>query len=422
MSAQPQKRIKLLYVVYWGAAEPLGQSLVLPSVKKLAKSDVDITLVTFEKPSDLEQKEKIESIKAQLQEYGIQWIILRYHKRPKVPATLFDVFQGWYRSILSQINNCPDVIHARTFIGGLIGQLVAATLRAKFIYHNEGFYPEEQVDSGVWSQDSFPYRIAKYLEQKMYASADAIISLSQNARTVIEELPAVRQKRTPVIVVPSCVDLSLFKCRQTAWQQEDGVLRFVYIGSVGGRYSLDKMSKFVHTARQVYDRCQLLVLTGSDHQMVKDILQGSGLPEDSWIVDKVPYAEMPAHLLDQHVGLHFLNSSISQHGGSPTKIGEYWAAGLPVVTTPRAGDSDEIIEREKVGVIVKQHSEEAYATAVRDLLELLNDTRISARCRRAAEAYYALEPACESQIELSLTLMSTQAEKTPQSFSAGIVP
>ncbi len=41
---------RILYLVYWGAGEPLGQALVLPSVKRLAQLGARITLVTFEKP------------------------------------------------------------------------------------------------------------------------------------------------------------------------------------------------------------------------------------------------------------------------------------------------------------------------------------------------------------------------------------
>jgi hypothetical protein len=39
---------RVLYISYWGALEQLGQSLVVPAVKKLANMGVEMTLVTFE--------------------------------------------------------------------------------------------------------------------------------------------------------------------------------------------------------------------------------------------------------------------------------------------------------------------------------------------------------------------------------------
>src|SRR2546422_4483794 len=85
---------RVLYIVYWGAGDPLGQSLVLPAVKKLAALGADLTLVTFEKPGDLACHEAMMKIRASLDQHGVRWVPLRYHKRPKVPATAFDFFQG----------------------------------------------------------------------------------------------------------------------------------------------------------------------------------------------------------------------------------------------------------------------------------------------------------------------------------------
>ena len=73
------------------------------------------------------------------------------------------------------------------------------------------------------------------------------------------------------------------------------------------------------------------------------------------------------------------------------------AMGLPVVTTPNVSDTDDIIRRERVGVIVKDHSDEAYRQALADLLGLLEDPQTPQRCRRAAETHYALDSACRRQ-------------------------
>ena len=47
--------MQVLYIVYWGALEPLGRALVVPSVSRLAELGARMTLVTFEKPAELER-------------------------------------------------------------------------------------------------------------------------------------------------------------------------------------------------------------------------------------------------------------------------------------------------------------------------------------------------------------------------------
>ena len=401
-----QSKPRVLYVVYWGAIEPLGQSLVMPAVKKLAQLGAEITLVTFEKQSDLEWPEQIARVRAALESSRVNWIPLRYHKRPKVPATAFDYLQGCVRSLVSQLPGRPDVIHARTFVGGLIGVGLASALRSKFIYHNEGFYPDEQVDAGVWKLNSPPHRFAKFLERRLYARADAIIALSNKAKSVIENLPGVQQKKTRVLVVPSCADLSHFRWNPPEKFEPAEPVRLVYVGSVGGRYSLKPVGRFCAAVRSEVGNMHLRILTKSEPALAGQMLAASGLPRDAWSLDSLPYRSMPEALSHQHVGLHFLPQGLSEYGGSPTKIGEYWAAGLPVVVTANVGDSDEIIRRERVGVIVENDSDEAFSRAALELRTLLEDRDLPNRCRRAAENHYALDPACDRQFKLYQSLSS----------------
>lgn len=401
--------IRVLYVVYWGAAEPLGQSLVVPALLKLATMGAELTVVTFEKPTDLARRDEMARIRSSFQRARVQWIPLQYHKRPKVPATAYDILHGSLRGVLSRLRHRPDVVHARTFIGGVIGLALAPLLGAKLIYHNEGFYPDEQVDGGVWLRGSKPHRVAKRLERAMYERADGIITLSHRAERVVRELPPVAARGTPTTLVPSCVDLDRFRRDPSPKDAAREVLRLVYIGSIGGRYIFDRVARFVAAAHRELGDLRLRVLTGTEPAAVETMLREGGVPEGAWSIACVPHESMPGELAEQHTGIFFLARGISEHGCSPTKIGEYWAMGLPVVTTPNVSDTDDIIARHRVGVIVADHTEAEYRRAARELRLLLEDNDLRARCRRAAEEHYALVPACERQMALYREVMSRTA-------------
>ena len=400
MKTQAGANPRVLYLVYWGAGEPLGQALVLPSVRRLAQLGAKVTLVTFDKAEDLNLREYMVAIRRELEGLGIRWVSLRYHKGPYAPAKVYDAVTGWARSIAVQLGGRTDIVHARTFVGGLMGLVLSRLLRAKFVYHNEGFYPDEQVDGGVWAPGSRRHRIARRLEAQLYARADGVIVLSHRARATVKDLAPVWRKRTPVIVVPSAVDLERFRCARYVGGVRPGGLRLVYTGSVGLRYRLDRAAQFAAVALQELGPVSLRVLSRADRSVVEGILGASDLPRDSWSVGSIPHAVMPAELTQHDAGLFFLTEGLSEQGCSPTKIGEYWACGLPVVTTPNVSDTDEIVRRERVGVVVREHSEAGYSEAIRTLAKLLEDPELPARCRRAAETHYALAPACERQMAL----------------------
>jgi glycosyltransferase involved in cell wall biosynthesis len=398
---------RVLYISYWGALEQLGQSLVVPAVKQLAQMGADLTLVTFEKPADLAREDEMKRVREMFSEDGIEWIPLKYHKDPKIPATVFDIAHGIARTLQKRLTKRFDIVQGRTFIGGLAALIVAPLIGAKFVYHNEGFYPDEQVDGGVWAVNSRPHLVAKRLENLMYSRADGIIALSHRAKAIIEKLPEVARKQTPIIFVPSCVDLERFHLPETKAKFSSDEFKFVYIGSVGNRYILDKIGSFMAAARKVHPNVSLQVYSKADVGLITRMLDDGGLEREAWKVEAVPYNEMPARLANFQAGLFFLTEGISEHGCSPTKIGEYWATGLPVVTTPNVSDTDEIIRRERVGVVVERQDEKSYLQAFKELREIVKDGELSRRCRQAAEVHYALTPACERQFELYTNLAKT---------------
>lgn len=379
----------------------MGQSLILPAIYRLSEMGTEITFVSFDKPHDMENKSEFERVSADMKRYNIDWHPLRYHKKPRIPATFFDISHGIIRGIIERMKKRPDIIHARCFVGGLIGMYLSKILRTKWVYHNEGFYPDEMVDGLFWKSNSWEHRTAKNLELKMYADAEGVISLAHRAQKVISEMPEVARKKTPVIVVPSCVDLERFSLREDEPPKDK--LSLVYIGSMGGRYMVTEMARFAQIARQemeVKNDLHFRILSRTPREEADDWIKPSGLPPDSWSIKSVPYIEMPQYLTPHHAGMLFLRQGISEHGCSPTKFGEYWARGLPLLITPNISDSEDIIRSDKVGVIVKGHTDEAYRKAFYELKELLKDPELSNRCRLAAKRHYNLEIGCERQIEL----------------------
>jgi glycosyltransferase involved in cell wall biosynthesis len=122
----------------------------------------------------------------------------------------------------------------------------------------------------------------------------------------------------------------------------------------------------------------------------------------------------PEGLLDtlRHAdaGLVLDGRNLSAAGVCPTKIGEYLAAGLPVVVNTGIGDVDELIlgpdgpgsrgdcptapaprvRKGRVGVVLYEFSEAAYREAAYALLDLLAEPDIRERCRETARRHLDL--------------------------------
>ena len=399
-------RIEVLYVVYWGALEPLGKSLVIPWILGLAESGVKPTLITFEKLTDFSKSPEVEELRSRFHTAGILWKPLRYHKTPKWPATALDAVTAVLTAAWLAVSRRYVLVHARTFVAGIFGFLIARLLRARFVYHNEGFYPDEQVDAGVWRAGAVPHRVATLLETALYRHADGVIALSARSLPDIVER---RGRPNGLTVSPSAIDLMLFEsgALPPPWSRTER-LRLCYLGSIGGRYRTDDLMRFVAAFARLLP-VHLLVLSGSDPKLLRCAAEKAAVPPDLYETLFVSHDEVPGRLASCHVGLHFLPRTKGTTGGSPTKIGEYWACGLPVVVSSGIGDIDQLIEGERVGVIVKSATADAVEDAAEELVALLSDEGLATRCRRAAANHYGLPPALRSQTSLYRTLLDKHA-------------
>src|SRR5437763_13329832 len=76
-----KRRPAVLYISYDGILEPLGQSQVLHYLRHLAL-DYRIVLLSYEKAEDWRYESRRSAILSIVREAGIEWVPLRYHKRP----------------------------------------------------------------------------------------------------------------------------------------------------------------------------------------------------------------------------------------------------------------------------------------------------------------------------------------------------
>ena len=201
----------IAYVSYDGALEPLGRSQVVPYVLGLAAAGLPLTLVSFEKPDDFgtpsAPSAAARELAAQLTAAGVRWRPRRYHKRPTLPATLWDIATGVATLARVRFTGGLRVVHARGYVAGLMAWLLKKTTGTRFVFDMRGFWPEERVDGGLWRADSRIYRVVKRLERRFLRDADRIVVLTDRARLELRR----RGVWPPVTVVPTCVDLERFR-------------------------------------------------------------------------------------------------------------------------------------------------------------------------------------------------------------------
>ena len=381
-----------LYISYDGLLEPLGQSQVLPYVEGLADTGIAFILLTFEKPADLARTREVARLRERLSARGIRWVRLRYHKTPSVPATAWDILRGASVAAWLAWRGRVRVIHCRSYVPGLMGLVARAVARARFVFDMRGFWPEERVEGGLWRAGGRVFRAAKRVERLLLGAADAVIVLTEPARRILADgaYRAALSSRARVAVIPCCVDLEKFAA-PNVWQagpRPAGPRTLVYAGSVGTWYMLSEMLDFYLTARARDPELRFLILNRGGHDVIARAVAAAGADGVS-VVASTP-DDVPGHLGRAWAGISFIKPVFSKRGAFPTKLGEYLAAGLPVIVNAGVGDTDELVAAARVGTVVERFARDEYLAKWDALVAMTGDAGLRGRCRETARRTLAL--------------------------------
>jgi glycosyltransferase involved in cell wall biosynthesis len=379
-----------LYICYQSVREPLTSTQVVAYLEGLARAGYRIVLLTFE-PRALSDEETAER-RTRLEHLGITWTWVRYHKWPSVPATAWDILVGVVVGWMLIRKHKIRLIHARVHVPGLMGWILKKLTRAKLLFDLRGFMAEEYVDAGVWPADGFLFRATKWVERRLVRDADGIVVLTRRAKDLLAQWYPDDTRNKPIQVIPCCVDLRNYR-RQANGDAHGSASpkTIVYIGKLGGWYLTDSMVAFMARAMKQIPDLRWDIWTQSDPAQLRQALSERGI-NDRVTVGTAPSEEIPERLRRASAGLSLIKPCISKVASSPTKVGEYLAAGLPVISTSGIGDMDEWLDAEKpVGMLIRDFRVETLDAAVPRLLQVLEDPEMSERCRRTAEEHLDLE-------------------------------
>jgi len=392
---------KALYISYDGALEPLGRSQVIPYLKGLTRKGISFSLMTYEKQADIVKREEVRHLKDDLQRHGIQWIPLKYHKWPTVPATSFDILQGIIVGAYFLTKNRIEVVHARSYISAMIAFVFKKVFHTQLIFDMRGFWADEKVEAGRWNRGIL-YRTVKYFEKLYLLNADQVVVLSEEAKREIEKFEYLQNRKMDIEVIPTCVDLKKFIPVEGQGPEKSQNITFIYSGSYGpySWYMLDEMLDFFTVVKETSPDAHFIFLTYLPHLPLRETLSRKGLSEAHFTINDVPYDDMPLWIPRAHAAIFFIKPTYSKKGTCATKMGEYLATGIPVIINEGIGDSDKIVEEERVGVVIKEFSREEYQERLRQLKGLLMEKDIKERCRNTAKKYFSLENAIEKYYKL----------------------
>ena len=355
------KKCRVLYLSYDGLTDPLGQSQILAYTSRINKEKgIEYDIISFDKPENFEKNGN--RVREILKNTSIEWHSLKYHKSPPIISTVYDLREGWKKIKELCRKNHYDVVHCRGYMSAILGQKVKKKYGTKFIFDMRGWWPDEKLESGLWGNPVFKpvYNYFKRKEAQFFEESDISVSLTYAGKKEIVE--KFKQREEKIGVIPTCVDFDVLKAFDVNTRNKirtelnipvDAYV-VIYSGSIGANYppkDIIKMFLAIPSNQKKY----LLILSKDDKNLILNAAKEMNV-EINICFTSAEYSGVHQYLQASDIGIILYKMAFSTIGRSPTKLGEYWACGIPAISLKGIGDLDFIAEKyNHEGLVLLDH-------------------------------------------------------------------
>ncbi|MDF7810200.1 glycosyltransferase [Hymenobacter sp. YC55] len=401
--------MNLLFLSYWGLEDPLTVSTVFPHLRLLQQLPEvkHIVLVTIERGPGANRELHLGS------EFATNKITLApLRSRQNQPLLLnkIDDFVRFPNELVNLVQrHTIEVIIGRGAPAGALAYLVWKKTQTPFLVESFEPHADYMLESGVWKAYDPRYLFQRYWEKKQKQLAVGLMPVAENyRRKLIQEGVAARN----IVTVPCSVNVADFSYDSSRRQQVRTRLGIaadapvgIYVGKFGDiYYDAEAFDLFRDAAAHFGPNFRLIVLTPNPEPEVRAKLAKVGFSTEQVFVTKSPHAEVPDYLSASDFAFATIKPAECRRFCSPIKVGEYWAAGLPVLLTEGVGDDSDIIKQEGGGAIFNLDQPATVPAALQRIAFLLQKPDYRKKIRELAVRHRAVTRAAEAYEQLLLPL------------------
>ncbi len=312
------------YISYDGLLDPLGNSQILPYLEGLSDEGYKFVVLSFEKT---DRKEKlIDELNKRLKSKNINWIYLPFKKQ----------FLGYFRRILKSCyvikkiskNKNIELFHTRGILTALV--YFICRLKCPLIYDIRAFAGEYIDCKRVSSNSIFGYGLL-FFEKIIINLSSGIVVLDESGFSYLKQ--NFKRLKAEIKVIPTCTDTKKFPISNKLTEEKNqDCYKFVFLGGARFPYRPDLALIFIKKLLENNINCKIDFINERDHDFIKKLCNDLNIPFKNYDIFSLPQKKVSTQLVNYHSGLIFNTTGQWRKMSSPTKLGEYLAAGLHIIS------------------------------------------------------------------------------------------
>jgi len=390
----------LLFIVDGSIVNPILHSQGLPLLDYYSNNGINCNVLSFELTHI--NNSIFESVKKIKERYSkkIKYHEIRYSTSKLIPNWIKFSYYGVITSRkIIHLENI-QVIHARSLMPAIIALILKKVLlkKVKFIYDNRGVFIEEEIYKGHWEKDSFKVALFKKLEKLVLKHSDAVVVVSNKFRDYLLSEEFLNKKdENKIFVIPNRTINPDDKVQSELIENKRStIITGVYSGSSAKWQNVNGIIEFIKASESSDSEIRFNILTYNPEEF-NQLIKRNEISTSNVSIENVEPNEVSVKLKNANFGVMIRENNLINNVASPLKFAEYLNAGLPVVISKGIGDTEEIIKKYKIGVILEDDN---YSKAVDEIVNLLEDKNIHTRCIEAAKKEFDITTSFEDYYKI----------------------
>ncbi|HEX3597854.1 MAG TPA: glycosyltransferase, partial [Polyangiaceae bacterium] len=327
---------RVLFLTVDGLLQGLGYSQVVRIVEGLAKNGYRYDIASLERPKDLERIDARAALEARLAAAGVRWFCEPYDTSGSARSAASNI--GRLARLVARRTATDDygLVHARSYLAAVPSVMALAMRRVPYLFDVRGYWIDERVEEGRWFTNPVALAVARAAEQAQFRAAAGVVTLTELQAGDLRNGAFGPQRGRPIVAIPTCADYDEFEMgRRESYRcvsadvlaKLEGRLVIGFVGSLNRSYLSEEAAKL---ARLVLDRRTdaFVLALGTQRTEYAGLFARHGIPADRFLVQPVDHREMPEWVSLIRWGILLLDSPFAKRGSMPTKLAEFFAAGV----------------------------------------------------------------------------------------------
>ena len=251
----------------------------------------------------------------------------------------------------------PTHIYTRSHVDSIYARGVAKILGAISIYDVRGALADEVKIRHPRSKIRYNYILNKEIIE--FRKSIRLSCVSTKLKDYIKKYSG----REDIIVIPSCYDENIFyydaearyKIRKD-FNIYDCTKVICYSGGISKWQRIKDIVSLFKSISNRNNKFKYLFITPNYKEM-KNILNDCNMDINNCILVSCLQKDVSKYLSAADAGIIMRNDHIVNYVSSPVKVGEYLSCGLPIILTNNIGDYSEMIQKNKIGMIIDEKKE-----------------------------------------------------------------